>query len=68
MLVEKANVEMEDLLAYDMKTKVTGLDDAGMDWANCNLIGIVPLHRYCPVIKRNSVVEQWAQWFVAVEG
>ena len=43
MLVEEASVEVEDLLADEVEAEVPGLDDSGVDRADCDLVRILAL-------------------------
>jgi hypothetical protein len=43
MLVAQGNLEVEDVLSVALKSEVTGLDDPGMNGADCDLVNLVPL-------------------------
>jgi hypothetical protein len=49
VLVEEAGVHREDALSDDVEAEVSGLDDAGVNWANCHLVHIVSAHGSHPL-------------------
>ena len=48
VLVEQLRVELEDLVADDVEAEVAGLDHAGMDRPDRDLVGIVAADRHRP--------------------
>ena len=55
VLVEEAQVEEEDPLADDVEAEVAGLDHAGVDRADRNLIGVRSSHGHRPSVRRRCV-------------
>ncbi len=50
MLVAEGNFKIEHIFAITLKTKMPGLDDAGMDWPNANLVRLAALDAVKAVI------------------
>ena len=67
MLVEEAQVEVQDPLADDVEAEVAGLDDAGVDRADRDLMGVVADDGHGPGRQVVGVVEQRPQRLVAGE-
>ena len=67
MLVEEARVEVEDPLADDVEAEVAGLDDAGVDRADRDLIDVLAAYGHRPVGEHRIVLDEWPQRLVAVE-
>ena len=67
VLVEEPRVEMEDPVADDVEAEVAGLDHAGVDRPDRDLVGVVAAHRHRPARELEVVVDQRAQRLVAVE-
>ena len=59
VLVEEPGVEVEDQVADDVEAKVAGLDHAGVDRADRDLVGVVAAHRHGPGGEIEVVVDQW---------
>ena len=66
-LVEQLHVEVQDPLADDVEAEVPGLDHAGMNRPDGDLVGVVTGDRNGPGIERRAVIDQWPQRFVADE-
>ena len=67
MLVEETRVEVEDPVADDVEAEVAGLDHAGVDRPDGDLVRVVAAHRHRPVGELEVVVDERAQRLVAVE-
>ena len=67
MLVEETRIEVEDPVAYDVKAEVPGLDHAGVDRADGDLVCVVAVHRHGPVTEHEVVVDERPQRLVPVE-
>ena len=67
VLVEEAGVEMEDPLADDVEAEVPGLDHAGVDRPDRDLVGVVALHRHGPAGEIEVVVDERPQRLVPLE-
>ena len=66
-LVEQTHVQVQDALADDVESKVPGLDDAGMNRADRNLVSVAADGRHRPLGKRRVMVEQRPHRLVPVE-
>ena len=64
VLVEELHVEVEDAVADEMEAEVAGLDDAGVDRPDCELVDVVAAHWH-PALERRVVVEERPQGLVA---
>ena len=58
---------MEDPVADDVEAEVAGLDYAGVDRADRDLVGVVAAHGDGPVRKVEVVVDEWSQRLVPIE-
>ena len=67
VLVEEAQVDEEDPLADDVEAEVPGLDHAGVDRPDGDLVHPLPLDRDGPARRVERVGDERAQRLVAVE-
>ena len=67
VLVEEPCVDVEDAVADDVEAEVPRLDDAGVDRADGDLVGVVPVNRDRPAAELEVVVDERPQRLVAVE-
>ena len=67
VLVEEAGVEVEDAFADEVEAEVPGLDHAGMDGADGDLVGVVAADGDCPGVELEVVADERSQRLVAVE-
>ena len=58
---------MQDALADDREAEVTGLDHAGVDRADRDLVGVVARDGDRPCLRVGGMVEQWAHGLMPVE-
>ena len=67
VLVEEANIEVQDAIADHVEPEVARLDHAGMDRADRDLVGVGAVDGHGPGCEVAWVVDERAQRFVAVE-
>ncbi len=67
MLVEEPDVEVQDAIADDVEAEVAGLDHAGVDRADGDLVGVVAGDGHRPARELARVIDERAQRLVAVE-
>ena len=60
VLIEEPRVEMEDQVADDVEAEVAGFDDACVDRADRDLVGVVAAHRHRPGGEIEIVLDQRA--------
>ena len=61
VLVEQPSVEVQDAIAHEVEAEVPGLDHAGMDGADRNLVRIVTADRHGPARNVRLVVDEWPE-------
>ena len=67
VLVEQANIEVQNAIADHVQAEVAGLDHAGMDRADRDLVGVRAVDGDSPGREVAGVVGERAQGLVAVE-
>ena len=67
VLVEEPDVEVQDAVADDVEAEVAGLDHAGVDRADGDLVGVVAVDGHGPARELGRVLDERAQRLVAVE-
>ena len=67
MLVEEPHVDVEDPVADDAEAEVAGLDHAGVDRPDRDVVRVVAAHADRPAVEREVVVDERPQRLVAVE-
>ena len=67
VFVEQAQVEVQDALAHDGEAEVAGLDHAGVDRPDRDLMGVVALRGNRPCLRCRGMLQQSSQWLVPVK-
>src|SRR5665213_1787114 len=57
VLVKEARIDVQDAVAHNMEAEVPGLDHAGMDRPDRDLVGVVAVYGNGPAIERRIVIE-----------